>query len=276
MIQQEYTLESVGGGELFVKSWQPEANTKAVVVLVHGFGEHCSRYTPYVEIFGKENIAFVSFDQMGHGKSFGKRGCITSYQQLLDDVEIIAKKAEELFPEVPMFLYGHSMGGNIALNFLLQKKYPFKGGIISSPWLMLSKEKPDLMKNIVAQLQSTFPNFTVKSGLDINFISTIKKEVTAYHNDPLNHGKISFRLVHNITKQGIWAMDNTKQLKVPTLLIHGDADQITSPKATAIAAQNNPEMIEHVEFPGMYHEVHNDSARQDLAQKAIAFILKQL
>ncbi len=276
MNQQEFTLTSLTGKLLYGKVWQGSTSPKAVVVLVHGFGEHCSRYTPYIELFQQENIAFISMDHIGHGHSEGKRGVILSYKQLLDDLDLLINKAEVLFKDIPKFLYGHSMGGNIAFNYLLQRTSPFKAAIVSSPWLQLSNEPGRLKKAFINFFNHLCPNITVKSGLNSSYISSDKNEVISYNGDPLNHGRISFRLLNAVSKQGLWAMNNTHRLTVPTLIIHGNKDHITSHKASRLTAQKNQSMIKYHEFDNMFHEIHNDHARRELSQKCIEWINKFL
>lgn len=202
MIQENFKWKSASGLELSGSLWKPKLKAKAVVVLVHGFGEHCHRYIPYFRLFEKSAISFFAYDQMGHGTSEGKRGVISSYSHLLDDVQTCLNKAKELFPEIPVFVYGHSMGGNIAANFLIQRKPEIAGSIITSPWLNLTKAKGTFVEKLVSFFSIIMPNVTVNSDLDVNHISSLNNEVEAYENDPLNHGKISFRLFDQITKNG--------------------------------------------------------------------------
>jgi len=272
MNQQSFSLTSVTGLKLYGHIWQSNSKPLAVVVLLHGFSEHCLRYSPYIELFDKENIAFIGIDHIGHGHSDGKRGAIYSYEQLLNDIDLLIDKAEAVFPDSPKFLYGHSMGGNIALNYLLQRSYPFKGALISAPWLKLTSEPNLFKKACVRILQYICPNMTIASNLDTNFISTQEEEVDAYIHDPLNHGRISFRLLAAISRQGLWAMNHTHLLKTPTLLIHGNKDQITSHVASKQLASKHPYLIKYLEFDGMYHEIHNDTARKKLAEQCIKWI----
>ncbi|WP_439182702.1 alpha/beta hydrolase [Carboxylicivirga taeanensis] len=276
MKEQGFYLNSTAGCQLFGKAWITPEPPKALIVLIHGFGEHCSRYAPYIELFEKANIAFISMDHIGHGQSEGKRGVIQSYTQLLNDVGLLVDKAEELFPDTPKFLYGHSMGGNIALNYLLTRTHPFKGAIISSPWLKLSQEPNGLSKLLIHSLKYLCPDLTIKSGLNINHISTDTKNVEAYRRDPLNHGRISFRLLSSVIKQGVWAMDHIGQLQTPTLLLHGDQDHITSCAASKLAASRNPNMVSYQEFESIYHEIHNDIERQQQANTCINWLEQQL
>ncbi len=272
MIRDTFTISSVSGKTLFGQSWFCSEKPRAVIVLIHGFGEHCSRYTPYIKLFKAENIAFISMDQIGHGRSEGKRGVIQSFQQLLDDIDLLIEKTESIFPDIPKFLYGHSMGGNIALNYLLQRNYPFKGAIISSPWLKLSHDLSGFTKILVRLFSIIIPNVTTKSRLNTDYISSKQQEVHAYNIDELNHRRISFRLLYNVTRQGLWAMNNIHLLKVPTLLLHGNKDQITSHWASREMALKHPELIQYREFENMYHEVHNDRQREFIAKQCIEWV----
>lgn len=276
MKNQTFNWKTFDNLNLFAQSWAPENETKAVVILVHGFGEHSTRYTPYIEYFTKKGIAFVGFDLRGHGKSDGKRGSISAYQTFMKDIDLALDKSQKLFPNVPQFLYGHSMGGNIAFNYLLRRKPKIAGGIITSPWLALAKEPNFILKGAVSFLKNLMPNFAIDSGLEIEYISTVAEEVEKYRNDPLNHGKITFRLFYTIWKSGLYGIHHANELEVPVLMMHGTADKITSPKASAKAAASNKDKITYKTWPGKYHELHNEDIRPEVAQTAISWIEKQL
>lgn len=275
MIQKKLSWKSQKGISIYGNLWQPENSPKTIVVLVHGFGEHCMRYSPYIKLFTDNEIAFIGYDHVGHGQSGGKRGIIFSYEQLLDDVDLCLKKAEELFPEIPKFIYGHSMGGNIALNFLLKRKPKVNGAIISSPWLRLTKPPGIIVEKLVTFLSLIVPNITIKSGLDNNDMSSDSNEVELYEKDELNHGRISFRLFSEITKNGKRAMKLVENLNIPTKLIHGNADQVTSFKASEQTSQKSKE-IEFEKWEGGYHELHNEVFRKDVAISLIKWIENKL
>lgn len=269
MKQSDFELVSRHGHKLFAQSWAPDNEPKGVITLVHGFGEHCLRYTPYLEFFVADGYAIVGFDHYGHGQSDGKRGTVKSYNSLLNDIDLAVEKTKELFPNVPQFIYGHSMGGNLAMNYVIQRKPQIKGAVFTSPWLTLTKEVNFVAKGAASILQHIIPNFTMESGLDTKYISTSEEEVKKYVDDPLNHGRISMRLFYHITKSGIWAMLNADKIEIPALFMHGSADQITSPKATRLAATANTRLFDFVEWPDRYHELHNESIRPELAAKVM-------
>lgn len=274
-MQEDLSWKSASGLNLYGSVWRPEKKTKAVICLVHGFGEHCLRYESYIDFFTKKQIAFVAYDQMGHGASEGKRGAISSYNDLLSDVQLCLDKAQEIFPDTPKFLYGHSMGGNIALNFLLKRQPEINGAILTSPWLTLTNNPSFVLRALVSFLKNIFPNLTVNSGLEIEYISTLKDEVEKYKKDKKNHGRISFRLFNSVVKNGVWAILNSSKLKVSTLLMHGAKDMITSPFSSQLAAKGNKEKIEFIEWPEGFHELHNEINRKEVAEEVMNWIDKQ-
>jgi len=275
MTEKDLEWTSPDGIDIFAHVWKPDDDIKACITLVHGFGEHCLRYTPYLKYFTGSGIAVLGFDLRGHGQSEGKRGVITSYDTLMDDIGIAVTKTKEQFPGVPHFIYGHSMGGNLALNYLIRRKPELKGGIIGSPWLVLANDPGFIIKAVASFLKRIFPNITLDSKLENDYMSTDKSEVEKYRNDPLNHSRISFRLFSEITRTGLWAVANTGKLKIPVLLMHGNADKITSFQASKLAAMNSNGMIEFVEWEDRYHELHNETNREEVAEKVIGWITQQ-
>ncbi|MGD9992138.1 MAG: lysophospholipase [Salinivirgaceae bacterium] len=271
MKSQEMWVDAGNNRKLYVKLWIPDEKPTAVITLVHGFGEHCSRYEPYFSTF-KEPVAFLSFDLYGHGNSDGKRGTIISYDALLNDVDLLINLTKEHFPKLPHYLYGHSMGGNIVFNFLLRRQTDITGAIITSPWLKLSNEPPAILKKLVSALRWVLPNVTIKSGLDTNAISSQTEEVEKYREDPRNHGRISFRLFHEIVFWGNWAIENASELVVPTLLMHGTADKITSPEASERVFESNRDKINFVPWEGKFHELHNENVRHEVAEAVICWM----
>lgn len=264
MKQTDLNWKSKDGVKFFAHTWEPEDTPKAIVTLVHGFGEHCVRYTPYFEYLTSDGVAILGFDLRGHGETGGKRGVIESYSILMDDIEDALSKSKELYPDIPQYLYGHSMGGNLVLNYLIRNKPNINGAIVTSPWLTLTHEPNSILKGLVSMLKNIVPNMTIDSGLKTEHISTVISEVDKYKDDPLNHSRISFRLFSEITDTGLWALDNAININVPVLLMHGTADEITSPLSSKKLSESN-DVIEYVEWEKSYHEIHNEANREDVA-----------
>ena len=100
----------------------PGDDLRAVIVMVHGLGEHIQRYNHWADLFCSEGVGFAGVDLPGHGRSGGKRGHVRSYPILSDMIDILLNEARKTFPGIPVFLYGHSLGGGIVLDYLIDRK----------------------------------------------------------------------------------------------------------------------------------------------------------
>lgn len=244
--------------QFYGQYFQPEP-IKGVVILVHGMGEHSGRYASFViPKLAEQSLAVITYDQFGHGKTSGKKGHNPGYSYLLDTLEIVIKKAQELYPNQPIFLYGHSMGGNVAINYVLKRKHPFKGVIATSPLLRLAFQPPKWKLSAGKILQKIAPSITMPSELDANAISRNPEEVQKYTDDPLVHDKVSANYSLSVFDAGEWAITNAKQLSTPMLVIHGTADQLTDYKASREFVNNSQGKATLKLFDGGYHELHND------------------
>jgi len=249
--------------KLFAWYLSPQEKPKALICLVHGHGEHSWRYLPWAERFAKNGYAVLSWDHIGHGMSDGQRGHVWLYEQLLLEIDLALTKGAEYFPNVPIFLYGHSMGGNIVLNHALRRCCRVEGIIATSPWLKLAKPVPFVLETIVSILNIILPIVPIKSSVKATEISHIEEEVRKYATDPLNHGWITPRLYFSIKNAGEYFINNVSKLKIPTLMLHGEDDLITSFGTTKEAAKYLPAGEFH-SWPGMYHELHHESVREEV------------
>lgn len=266
----------VAGIKLHGQYYSPKL-IKAVVVLIHGLGEHSKRYERTVIPFlWEKSVAVISYDQFGHGNSEGKRGNHPGYSSLLDAVDHVISKASSLFPEQPIFLYGHSMGGNIAINYGLQRPGVVKGLIVTSPFLRLAFEPPQWKMAFAGVLDKIMPSITMPSEIDVNAISRDKNEIEAYELDSLVHDRVSTGYSLEIMKQGEWAIEHAGELKVPMLLLHGTKDRLTSYKASVDFADRAQEHVEIVLYEGAYHELHHDLDKEKMFEKMRSWIEYQI
>lgn len=265
MREEEFHWKTTDGLQIYGRYWAPDDNIKGVVCLVHGMGEHCSRYAHVGKLLVEQGIALISFDQRGHGKSEGKRGHTPSYELLMQSIDDLLAKAAEYFPQTPIVLYGHSMGGNLVLNYVLKRKPQIKGVIASSPWLRLAFEPPAIQVKLGEIVNKILPAFTQSTKLDASTISRIPEEVKKYKDDPLVHDKISTMFFISVKTQGEWALANASKLRLPLLIFHGTGDLLTSYTASKEFVDNtSKEDVTLKLFDGAYHEIHNDLNQKDL------------
>jgi alpha-beta hydrolase superfamily lysophospholipase len=253
----------------------PGENTKAVIIFIHGLGEHIQRYAYWADQFKKEGIGFLGVDLPGHGRSEGSRGNIKSYEVIGDMTDILVKSCLKTFPGVPVFLYGHSLGGGIVLDYILRKKPRIKGAIVTSPWLRLAFDPPKIKLVLASVMKNILPGLIQPSGLNVRHISHDDNVVAAYSADPLVHGKISVSLFDGAMKAAKYSLDHASELKIPTLIIHGSDDLITSPEGSREFA-GKTDMAELKIWEGGYHELHNEVFRDELFTYIMNWINKSL
>ena len=258
----------------FGQYWQPET-VKALVVIVHGMGEHSGRYEHVAQKLTDNNFGVIAFDHFGHGKTTGKRGHNPGFDYVLESVTKLIEKAKEVFGNKPMFLYGHSMGGNTVINYTLRKEHNLQGTISTSPFLRLAFEPPAWKLSLGKIMQKIAPSITLGNELDANDVSRDPVEVQKYVDDPLVHDKVSPNFSLSFIDAGEWAIDNASSLKTPMLLLHGTGDKIIDYKGTEAFANNSSKASLKL-YEGGYHELQNDLCKEEMLQDVVNWLNSQL
>lgn len=276
MTHQTAFLKTSDDINLFSQVWKPDQSPDCVICLVHGIGEHSSRYDDWAKRFVSNNIALLAFDQRGHGQSGGKRGVIPSYETLLDDIDILLLECEKLFPNIPIILYGHSMGGGEVLNHLLNRERIYKGVISTSPWLVAQQSPSKLLMPVVGLCKRLFPNLSLKTKLNPDLLSRDSNVGKDYMNDPLVHPMVSFRLFYEAYQRGYSLLNNKSKITRPLLLLHGSSDLITSHLASQKFAANAGDLCQFHLFEGAFHELQNDFCKDEAFDLILTWIHKNV
>ncbi|MBI3241556.1 MAG: lysophospholipase [Chloroflexi bacterium] len=251
-------LKTKDGINLFTQSWKA-TDPKAIVVLTHGFGEHSSRYPHVGKALSQAGYSLYTYDLRGHGQSGGPRGHTPAYESLLDDLEAVIADAKSDQPGKKVFVYGHSMGGNITLNYALRRPSGLSGVITTGAWLKLAFDPPALQLALGRLMANLIPTFAQQSNLDVNALSHDPAISKAYAEDKLVHSTITARLFVEIVGAGEYALAHAAELTLPVLLMHGGGDLIISPGGTrqfherATVADKTIRM-----YDGLFHEIHNE------------------
>ena len=125
----EWKWKSSDGVDMYARGWAPAGTPKAAIMLVHGHGEHVARFDHVAAALTEKGYAMLGFDLRGHGKSGGARGHTPAYDALMDDIASFSRQTDQLYAGLPRFLYGHSLGGNLVLNYALRRKPDLHGVI---------------------------------------------------------------------------------------------------------------------------------------------------
>jgi Lysophospholipase len=277
MQQIEFSWKTKDGLNLYAKEWKPDGKVKAAVALVHGLGEHIGRYDHVAEAFGQAGYAMVGFDQRGHGKSDGIRGYEVSYDAIMDDITQDIQNAKDRYPGLPVFLYGHSLGGNLVLYYALTRKPELKGVIATSPGLATAEPLSPALKVMTKVLYRLGPSMKIKNGLDLAGLSHDPEVAKKYIADPLVHPFISPRLALDMLNSGQYSVAHASEFPLPLLLMQGTADRLVSPRTTKAFAQAAPlSKITYKEWPDHYHELHNEPDKADVIKTMVNWMNQEL
>ena len=249
---------------------------KGVIIITHGMGEHSMRYTEMSDFYTNEGYTVISFDIRGHGLSEGKRGHTPGFEFLMDDIERVYTQVKKDYPSLPIFLFGHSMGGNLVLNFLLRKPNSICGAIVTGAYLKLGFDPPK-WKIILAKLSSSiWPTLSQPTELELDALSRNKEVIRKYENDELVHDRITSAFFINVHFAGQYVIDHANEIKTPLLVMHGMEDRLTSPKGSQEFASNAGENVHLKMWDGLYHELHNEPEKQEVFHYEVEWMNKLL
>jgi alpha-beta hydrolase superfamily lysophospholipase len=231
------TLSTHDGLKLHFEDHPAAADARGTVLLVHGLGEHISRYAHVVAHLNRWGWNACGYDHRGHGRSDGAPGRMNHDDDMLRDLATVVDAARQRHPG-PLVLLGHSMGGLIASRFVAEGLSPTPATwhrqvdalVLSSP--ALAADTNAVQKLLLATLGSLAPNLGVHNGLKPEWISRDPKVVTAYTGDPRVHDRISPRLARFILDGGELVRSRAAGWKTPTLLIYAGSDRCVAPRAS--------------------------------------------
>ena len=268
----EFTHQSPDKLQFYFQGWEPEASVRAVVCLVHGLGEHTGRYAHVAAALNDAGYAVLGCDLRGHGKSGGPRGHTPSYDTLMDDTGRLLDEAAERYSDKPRFLYGHSLGGNLVLNYTLKRKPQLAGVVATSPLIRTTNPAPAVKITLGKLMYKLQPGVTMANGIPLDSLAHDPEIGRAYAADPLVHNKISARLALDMLQAGEWALAHAAEFPLPLLLVHGTADELTSAAATQEFAGKVRGDCTLKLWDGFYHETHNEPEKAEVLAFMAAWI----
>ncbi len=267
--RREFRLARGPRDSLFRCAWQPE-RPRRVLVVVHGFGEHCLRYDEFGLWFAQHDCVVHAYDQRGHGRSPGPRGHMDRLDDLLDDLSALLEAVRSEHPDLPVVLVGHSFGGLVTAAHVRERQPDIAGLVLSGPLLRLSREISPLKKWLSRNLGSVLPSVAVDAGIDAEGLSTDPRVAAEYLADKRVHSRMSF----GFSSEMLSAMQRTRAggsgLRVPVLLLHGGDDRLCSPDGSRIffeslrrGGDRDSDAMVHAKsklkiYPGLRHEIFNE------------------
>lgn len=263
MKQRELPMTGVGGIRLHTRSWLPDADPVAVVVIAHGLGEHCGRYEALAARLVERRHAVYAMDHRGHGRSDGAHANIGRFAHVVADFGTFAGHASREHPGLPVFMLGHSMGGAIAFASAAHLQDSLSGLVLSAPLLGIGDEVGPLQSMMVRLLSAVAPGIGALK-LPPASLSRDPAVVQAYEQDPLVfHKSVPARTVAELVAAVATFPELAGRFHRPILIQHGRADTLV-PLAAAhdvyhlIKAHDRTVKV----YDGLYHEIYNEPERE--------------
>ncbi|MDR2847872.1 MAG: lysophospholipase, partial [Bacteroidales bacterium] len=249
-----------------MREWLPANDMAAILIVVHGIGEHSGCYDKWATMFVAQSIGVVAADLRGHGRSSGKRGH-AALTDLKADLKAVIQKVHEEHSTAKLLLYGHSMGGLIALSYAESKDAAIAGIIATSPWLELLHPPSRLLIKAACAAATVFPSWRVTTGIKAGEL-TLNGSEKSSKTDPLIHKKISIRLFTDMWKESRRILQNDFHPNIPVLLMYGNQDRLISYRAGELFA-NAADNISYKLWDGMGHDLHCETGNQPILQHII-------
>ena len=235
ILYKEEFLESAGGLRIFTRSWRPEGPPRGVIVLVHGFNSHSGYYLWAAEQLLASGLAVYALDLRGRGKSDGERYYIEKFAEYQSDVDALVKLARTREPGLPMFMLGHSAGGVIACNYVLDHQADFAGLVCES--FAYQVPAPDFALAVLKGLSHLAPHAHVLKLKKEDF-SRDPKVTQALLDDPLLADEVQpTKTVAEMVRADERLKRDFRLFTLPLLIIHGTKDTVTRPKAARSSRQ---------------------------------------
>jgi len=257
------------GINLRVVRYEPTGEPVGIVQIIHGFGEGLAHYKEIAGFFVANGYACIIHDQRGFGEMPDMtprerqkvRGVIPGYEYLLEDIKTLRGKVNMWYPGVPVILFGHSMGGNLAVNFLVRcgkDELSYSKAVLEAPWLRLYKPLPKFATTMARLIGKANRQLTISAKLNLADISRNLDITRGLQSDGIYHNRMSLRLYAEVVEAGELAISNANKISVPTLLLCPGADRIVCPKAIREFHGKAGDNVTLIEYPDAYHCLHAD------------------
>lgn len=253
-------LVNADGQYLFCRYWKPSGTPKALIFVSHGAGEHCGRYDELAQMLKGLDMLVFAHDHVGHGQSEGERMVVSDFQVFVRDVLQHVDTVQKDYPEVPVFLLGHSMGGAISILAAAERPTHFSGMVLISPLVLANPESASTLKVLAAKvLNLVLPNMSL-GRIDSSVLSRNKSEVDQYDSDPLicrTGVKVCFGIqLMNAVSRVERAMP---KLTLPFLLLQGSADRLCDSKGAYLLMESSRSQDKTLKmYEGAYHVLHKE------------------
>ena len=272
---KEESLDGVGGLKIFVRSWRPAGRVRGIMMLSHGFNSHSGYYLWAAEQLLASGLAVYALDYRGRGKSDGERYYVEKFSEYAGDLDMVVKLARSREPGLPMFILGHSAGGVIACNYVLDHQSDFAGLICES--FAYQVPAPDFALAVLKGLSHLAPHAHVLN-LPKKEFSRDPKVVQALIDDPLLANEVQpTKTVAEMVRADERLKRDFGLFTLPLLIIHGTRDTVTRPEGSKEFFANASSSDKTLKlYEGYFHDPLNDIGKEVVMADIRAWVDKHL
>jgi len=267
-----------GGIEIFFQKWLVE-KAKAVIIIVHGLGEHSGRYENLLRKLSGKKFSVFAIDHRGHGQSDGKKGHIDSFMDYVYDLKLFLEFIKEENKGLPVIIYGHSMGGVIAAKYTMTYPDDLSMLVLSSPAFKPTVKIPQWKIELASFFSSRISSLPFGNGLSVADLSHDAEMLSAYENDPFVHKKITARWLVEFIRAGQECLSGAGSIKKPLLVFHGTEDNIADYRAAEKFYNSVSSTLKKLFlYEGLYHETINEmpQEREKVLAEISGWIIKNI
>ncbi len=260
MTSSSGSLMTHDGVCLLTRHWET-SQPRAAMLLVHGVSEHVGRWSHVADFFAARGYEVHAYDHRGHGGSGGDRIHVDEFEHYVADLQLVV---ERIAGDLPLVIYGHSMGGLIATAYAESDRPQPDLYVLSAP--ALAAEVPGALRVVAKLAGRVLPGVRMQAPTKGEQLSRDPAVGEAYFADPLVDLKGTARFGSELFQAMEETTANLHQIRTPALVIHGGDDTLVPPAASAPLAA--VEGVERRVFPGLRHEMHNEPE----AKEVLAFV----
>jgi alpha-beta hydrolase superfamily lysophospholipase len=253
------TFPGVAGLALYYQAWLPPSGSpRAVLVNLHGLGDHSGLYPTIASHFPSHGIAVYAYDMRGNGRSPGQRAYLRNWEEYRGDLHAFLAQVRKWQPGLPTFLLGHSLGGLVVLEYAIHHPAGLSGVIAAAPALGKVGVPPVLMA-LGRVMSKVCPRFSLEVGMDLSGLARDPAVIQTVLSDPHFHRRGTARLSTEVTETISRVQSQAASLTVPVLILHGSADRMVPPDGSRefFRKLQYPDR-ELREYPGGYHGLFAD------------------
>ena len=266
-----------GGIRLHWQAWEPDGPTRAVLLVAHGYGEHGGRYGNLVDHFLPQGYSVYALDHRGHGRSQGPRGHVGRFGEFVTDLHALRVRIEEEHKEAPLVLVGHSMGGLIAIHYVLDHGPGLAAAVLSSPCLGIPNP-PSRTQGALASIFSVIvPRLGYEAKLNPDDLSHEPTVGRAYAADPLVHRRATARFYTEFSAAMHDATERAGEITLPILILQAGSDRLVDPEATVRFCERVASADKKLRvYPALFHEIFNEIERDQVLADLEAWLEPRL